>query len=350
MKRGIDVSDNNGSLNFDEIKSSVDFMIIRVGYGKDFTSQDDEQFKRNVDKCEEYGIPYGFYLYTYALSTSDAISEAEHCLRLIKGYKPTLGVYIDMEDADGYKRKHGVSPAYNRQLMTDICKVFCEKIEQAGYKAGVYANLDYWCNVLYKDEFVGKYYIWLAQWDSSADMAFDIWQYTSTYKIGNRRFDANYLSDAFGKDIPTPSPKPSSDLDKYTDEQLADMVMEGKFGDGEAREKALGNRYDAVQAIVNARLDSSLDNYTDEQLADMVMAGKFGDGEEREKALGNRYDAVQKIINDRIYGHKTYTVKQGDTLSGIAKKYKTTVKKLSALNPQIEDVNMIYPGQVINVP
>ena len=47
---------------------------------------------------------------------------------------------------------------------------------------------------------------------------------------------------------------------------------------------------------------------------------------------------------------KTYTVKSGDTLSGIAKKYGTTVKKLQALNPSISNPNKIYVGQKIIVP
>lgn len=45
-----------------------------------------------------------------------------------------------------------------------------------------------------------------------------------------------------------------------------------------------------------------------------------------------------------------YTVKSGDTLSGIARKYDTTVTRLMALNPQIEDKNVIHTGQIIKVP
>lgn len=44
----------------------------------------------------------------------------------------------------------------------------------------------------------------------------------------------------------------------------------------------------------------------------------------------------------------TYTVKKGDTLSGIAKKYKTTVAKLAKDN-KIKNVNLIYPGQKLKI-
>lgn len=45
---------------------------------------------------------------------------------------------------------------------------------------------------------------------------------------------------------------------------------------------------------------------------------------------------------------KTYTVKAGDTLSGIAKKYNTTVDKLAKDN-NIKDINKIYAGQVLRI-
>ena len=45
-----------------------------------------------------------------------------------------------------------------------------------------------------------------------------------------------------------------------------------------------------------------------------------------------------------------YTVKKGDTLSEIAEDYDTTVSEIAKLNPEIKDVNLIYVGQVIKVP
>ena len=41
--RGIDISDNNGTLDWDIIKEQIDFAMVRVGYGSNYESQDDRQ-------------------------------------------------------------------------------------------------------------------------------------------------------------------------------------------------------------------------------------------------------------------------------------------------------------------
>ena len=46
-----------------------------------------------------------------------------------------------------------------------------------------------------------------------------------------------------------------------------------------------------------------------------------------------------------------YTVKKGDTLSGIAKRYGTTVKELMFLNSErIKDPDLIIPGWRLLIP
>ena len=77
-----------------------------------------------------------------------------------------------------------------------------------------------------------------------------------------------------------------------------------------------------------------------------VMQGKYGNGDTRKTALGSRYDSVQSVVNGSSY--KTYTVKSGDTLSGIASKYGTTYQKLAQING-ISNPNIIYAGQVLKI-
>ena len=45
----------------------------------------------------------------------------------------------------------------------------------------------------------------------------------------------------------------------------------------------------------------------------------------------------------------TYTVKPGDTLSKIARKYGTTVSNIISLNPSIKNPNLIYPGEIFTI-
>ena len=96
-------------------------------------------------------------------------------------------------------------------------------------------------------------------------------------------------------------------------------------------------------------------NKTVAELAQEVLDGKWGNGQERYDRLtiaGYDYNAVQKEVNRLVKAKQTtkeyYTVKKGDTLSSIAKKYNTTVDKLVKLN-NIKDKNKIYVDQKIRV-
>ena len=83
----------------------------------------------------------------------------------------------------------------------------------------------------------------------------------------------------------------------------------------------------------------------------MVLKGQFGNGAIRKAKLGSRYDAVQKKVNELCGGATAgtyYVVKAGDTLSGIAKKYGTTVAQLVKLNG-IKNANLIYVNQKIRI-
>lgn len=83
--------------------------MIRCGYGNDDVSQDDSRFLENVRKAKAAGVPYGVYLYSYALTVTEARSEAAHTLRLLKQIdRPAYGVWFDMEDGDGYKARMGM--------------------------------------------------------------------------------------------------------------------------------------------------------------------------------------------------------------------------------------------------
>jgi len=174
---GIDVSRHQGIIDWEKVKKSgIDFAIIRCGYGSDLIEQDDDMYLRNISECERLGIPYGIYIYSYALNIEQAKSEAAHVLRLIKGHNPQLGIWFDMEDADGYKERNGMP---SNKTLVDICITFCEIIRKNGYNVGIYANLDWLYNKL-NDSRLDIYNKWVAQWNDVCTYNKDyvMWQYT----------------------------------------------------------------------------------------------------------------------------------------------------------------------------
>ena len=165
---GIDVSHHQNLIDWATVgNSDVGFVIIRAGYGGNWTSQDDRQFLNNVAACEKYNIPYGLYLYSYASeidnSETSAQAEAKHMLRLINeieqnNYSPNLGtkVFIDMED------KSVVDAGKDK--LTAVSDTFCSTIEANGYSCGIYANRTWFTQHLNTPELAKKYEIWLAEY------------------------------------------------------------------------------------------------------------------------------------------------------------------------------------------
>ncbi len=160
-KKGVDISSLNGDVSIEKIKQAgYEFAMLRCGYGSDLKVQDDTQFENNVRKCEAAGVPWGAYLYSYALNTDDAKSEVQHVLRLLKGKRPTLPVAIDMEDGDGYKAKHG---GMTFQNINNTCKIFVEGVRAAGYYPMIYTGLEEINNYI-SSEVLNSCDLWFAQW------------------------------------------------------------------------------------------------------------------------------------------------------------------------------------------
>lgn len=266
--KGIDISSLNGDVNLRNLKESgYDFAMIRCGFGSDSSYQDDKQFEANVQKCESLGIPWGAYLYSYALNTSDAISEAKHVIRLLKGKKPTLPIAFDMEDADGYKKNNGMP--LNSTLVS-ICKTFLSEIKKAGYYPMLYASLSWLNNQLNDSSLLNSYDVWVAQWNSECNYLkpYGMWQYggetnfiESNSIAGIGVVDKNYCY----KDYPTIIKSggynnwPKSVKKNLSIEVLAFQVLNGEWGNNDARKKAIteaGYDYNKVQARVNEIVES----------------------------------------------------------------------------------------------
>lgn len=176
MSKGIDVSSYQGNIDWEETKKSIDFAIIRCGFGGNLVSQDDNKYNRNTEECERLKIPYGVYLYSYATTIEEANSEVEHTLRLIQGKKIEYPIFLDIESE--------VQKALPLETLNNIVYHYCEKLEQAGYYVGIYANLDWFVNRLNSAK-LDRFDHWLAQWNSEPTYTkpFGMWQYTSKLTI-----------------------------------------------------------------------------------------------------------------------------------------------------------------------
>jgi N-acetylmuramoyl-L-alanine amidase len=135
------------------------------------------------------------------------------------------------------------------------------------------------------------------QWYATACPGGNLW-----HLMPRTRDLANGYINGTATPVATPATPP---VEAKTDWQLANEVIAGLHGSGEARRASLGGRYDAVQAEVNRRHGIGVapaQAKTLDQLADEVLQGKHGNGDDRRRSLGSQYDAVQAVINARTGG------------------------------------------------
>lgn len=311
--KGVDISSWQGNIDIKTLAKQLDFFIFRGYVG---TSKD-SKVERDVNLCIEANKPYGLYIYSYALNTDRAEVEARNLINLANSFKvkPNFLV-IDMEDADGYKRKNGMP---SNSILKAICTIECEAFEKAGYYAMIYASSSWFKNQL---SGLNRFDKWVAHWptkngkqtgnntspDGENANNCGIWQYTSDgYLNGyNGRLDLNYgYKDFIVKGFnanPQPNPTPIKSID---------------------------------------------------ELAREVIAGQWGNGDDRKRRLeeaGYNYNEVQNKVNEIMQAPKEtiYVVKRGDTLSSIAKKFNTTYQEIARKNG-IKNVNLIYPGQKLKI-
>lgn len=244
MTKGIDVSRYQGKINFEKVKKSgIDFVIIRAGTGYGSGSED-ALFEENYKAAKAAGLKVGCYFYSYAMTPEDAKTEAIFLQKLIKNKTFDYPVAYDIEEAKflatGSKNVMKTVEAFMNNIPVD-CSIYCNK---------------YWADTLkLKDT---DYKLWVAQWNdkNTYNGKYYMWQYSDNGKVDgiSGAVDMNYCVYE-----PKKTEEPKININGYSSIELAKMVWEGKFGNGEQRKKLLGNRYAEVQALVNKA--SSYDDF-----------------------------------------------------------------------------------------
>ena len=316
--KGIDISKWQSSLDLSKI--DFDFVIIKATEGKSYVDPYcDKFFQKALSMNKKLGV------YHFANNPSNtAEQEANWFINNTKGY---IGKAIPVLD---WESKDTSNVAWALEWL--------ERVEKAyGCKPMIYmsqsvVNRHDWSKVV-----AGNYGLWVAKYrDYVADYNYDmsnagskpevkywkfyaIWQWTSSGRLngynGNLDLDEFYGDesawDAYvgkgegtTKPEPTPAPKP----EKLSNEEVAELVKQGKYGNGEERRKKL-------------------------------------------EAEGYDYEAVQKIVNQSYESqpsYTTYTVKSGDTLSGIGAKLGVNWRDIANLNG-ISSPYTIYVGQKLKI-
>lgn len=183
LVKGIDVSKYQYNIDWNAVKASgIDFAIIRVGYRGYGTGAlvEDPYFRKNIQGANAAGVKVGLYFYSQAINEQEAVEEASMVIRLIQetGGRVSYPIYFDTEKvANDTGRADGIS----RDQRTRNAVAFCNAIQGAGYRAGVYSYASWFYNNLNMASLTG-YSIWIAQYRDQLDFKYnyDIWQYTSS--------------------------------------------------------------------------------------------------------------------------------------------------------------------------
>ena len=307
MLKGIDISKWQAGIDLSKI--DTDFVICKATEGVGYTDKNCDGFYQQAKKL---GKKLGVYHFARPDLRNTAIAEADWFIRETKGYHKEAILILDWESGDLG------NVTWAKQWLDRV-------YEKTGVKPVIYMSASVMSSYNWSSVVSGDYGLWVANYGSNNGTAqesvfnryplkywsfYALWQYTSVGRLSgySGNLDLNYFSgdkeawDKYAGGKPSTS-TPSKPVEKTVDE-LAQEVIQGKYGNGEDRKKALGDRYDEVQARVN-------------------------------EILG---------VNNKVY----YTVQKNDNLTKIAKKYGTTVNQLVAWN-NIANPNLIYTGQKLRV-
>lgn len=158
MLKGIDVSANNGTINWSTVAAyGMDFVIIRI---TEIGNKIDSFFERNYQGCISNKISIGVYKYSYALNVSEAQAEARKVVSVLNGRKLDFPVWLDFE----WDKQKSLSQIQ----IAAIANAFADIIREAGYKFGIYCNTDWYENYI-SPGLKNKYDFWIANYAKNDD-------------------------------------------------------------------------------------------------------------------------------------------------------------------------------------
>lgn len=305
---GIDISSWQSGIDLSKVP--CDFVIIKATQGTSYVNPDLLRAYRQAREC---GKLIGIYHYA---AGGDPAAEAEHFLANVGNDIGSVVFALDWEREQ--------NSAFGKNDF-DWVKSWLDYVTS---KTSVKPLLYIQQSIMDKFKNIGDYGLWVAQYANMNPTGYQETPWNEgAYTCAIRQYSSCGRLYGYAGNL---------DLDKF----YGDKAAWGKYA-----EKSNSENTAQVQP---AKKSIS-------EIADEVMAGKWGSDPNRRKSLtaaGYDAKAIQKIVNQKI-GVTTstavyYTVKSGDTLSGIAAKYGTTYQRIAALNG-VSDPNRIYAGQRLRV-
>ena len=174
---GVDISSNQGNVNFIALKNSgISRVIIRTTTKN---LQPDIKFGEYLKGCINNNIPVECYKYSYAVNVNEAVTEANSVINLLKANNCKMRIWLDLENKSQLP--------LGKSGILAIATAFLQTCINAGYDVGIYCNFDWYKN--YIDESLKtKYKFWIARYGKNTGIIDEIykpnvgevgWQYSS---------------------------------------------------------------------------------------------------------------------------------------------------------------------------
>ncbi len=379
--QGIDVSAYQGQINFAEVKNAgIDVVYIKSSEG-DYL--EDPEFKNNYNKAKNNGLNVGFYHFVRARNEEEAIKEAEFFSNVISGTDPNCRLAMDFE----------VFGDLSREEINFISMIFLEKTKElTGKDLVIYSNTYDAINI-FSNELAKQYPLWVAQYGVSRPSDNGKWsnwigfQYSDNGEISgiSGRVDLDRFTEAIflnnSSEVPkpqNPSPEEIQNVIFYTvkrgDTLSKIAYMYGVTVEQIARENNIKNvnliftgevlQITTSDTNSNNNITSSVTTYYTVKRGDNLyrIARRFGTTVNSIVKLNNIKNPNlifpgQRLLlrrnvrpNDtHAVGFTFYRVGRGDNLTYIANRYRTTVANIVRLN-NIKNPNLIFSGQILKIP
>lgn len=269
---------------------------LLISKGTQGTSYVDPTLDSFIRGCESKGIPY--WLYTY-LDAGNELAQAKYLVNTCKKKvgKYFVGYILDVEAGNAAANVRAALDWLKTQsAKTMLYTMYSQYNRYKGVIADRGASCAWW-EARYganNGSYSSKY---------PPHTGCDLHQYTSQgscpglsanvdlNRLTGTKSEAWFTGTAEKKPSPSPAPAKTSAPSGSTLE-LAIATLQGKYGVGQARRQALGDKYMAVQELINHVATAGT-----QTLAKEVIAGKYGNGDQRKAILGTKYKAVQAAVN-----------------------------------------------------